>query len=562
MTPTTIAPRVLRPYQSAAVDSVFTEWGRGNNRTAVVLPVGAGKSTVIAKIAAQVWSEFGLRVAMLAHRAELLDQMAQTVAAVDPALPPVGIVRAEYDESRAPIIAASLQTLTNRRRLQRIGQRRVVLWDEVHHAGATSWEQVLDDLGGYRPDHFFAGFTATLRREDGKALRDIIQSVAYERSIRWAIDEKFLVKPRGLTVRIPTLDLGKVKVTAGDFANSDLAEVMEAAHPYILAAIRKHAADRRAIVFAASVDAAHSLAADLRAGGIPASAVTGDMNYTARQEVYADYRDGRTQMLVTVQVLTEGADFPMCDASIIARPTRSQNLYVQMAGRSLRLYPGKADALILDLVGASRIMNLVTLTDLDAGVVSRKVDLDGNELPPEDDEIAPDVGMDAGLPTPKVRREGPVDMVTVDLLSESNTTTLWLQTHGGTPFLQPTGGSFFVFLWPDGNDLWKVGLMVNNWRKAIADALAMGIPEPPKPGWLDEGRAWPMDVAIGIAEDAIETNGWPIPRRAASWRRNQAPSDAQLKFARSLGIPDCEGMTKARLSDEITVCLVTRKLGV
>jgi superfamily II DNA or RNA helicase len=560
---TTLAtPRALRTYQTEAVDAVLTQWGSGNNRTAVVLPTGAGKSTVIAKLAARSLSEFGLPVAMIAHRAELLDQMAATVAAVDPCLPPVGIVRAEMDESDAPIIAASLQTLVNPKRLAAIGRRRVVLWDEVHHAGATSWEQVLSDMGGYRDDHFFCGFTATLRRDDGKALRDIIQSVAYEKTIRWAIEKEFLVKPTGLTVRLPNLDLGKVKVTAGDFQNSDLAEVMEAAQPYIVQAIALHARERRAIVFAAGVDAAHSLAAALREIGIPASGVTGDMGYAARQEVYADFRSGRTQMLVTVQVLTEGADFPMCDAVVVARPTRSQNLYSQMIGRALRTFPGKPDALILDLVGASRILSLVTLTDLDTGTVSKKVELDGTEIPPQDDEPL----MDSGPAPEKIRREGPVDMVPVDLLSADNTAVLWLATPRGIPFLQPTGGGFFVFLWPDtgtGAPLWKVGRMVTSDAQLRKAQLGFGIgntPDVVRSGWVDDGRLWTLDVAIAIAEDAVEASGLPVPVRSASWRRNQAPSDAQLKFARTLAIPDADGMTKARLSDEITIALVSRKL--
>lgn len=542
----TITPRQLRDYQREASDAVLSTWASGINRTAAVLPTGSGKSSVGADIAVRAYRDFGLHVAMIAHRAELLDQLAWTVGQVDPALPPVGIVRAERDESDAPIIAASIQTLMNSKRLERIGQRRVVIWDEVHHAGAVSWTQVLRDMGGFRPDHFFCGLTATLRREDGKALRDVIQTVAFERSLRWAVEQGFLVMPSGLTVRIPDLDLGKVKVTAGDFQQNDLAEVMEAANPYVVQAIMAHARDRRPIIFAASVDAAHMLANDLSEQGMSTSAVTGDMPYLSREAIYYAFREGRTQALVTVQVLTEGADFPMCDCAVLARPTRSQNLYSQMVGRALRTYPGKTDALVLDLAGSSRVLSLVTLSDLDCGSTSRKIEVDGTEIPPEDDEEAVPTGR-----APRSIRTGPVDLVTIDLLGSAQTGVNWLQTRGGYPFVQPTGAGYFVFLWPDGNDLWKVGAMVSD-RRALDRPLDQG--------WLDDGKAWPVDVAAGIAEDFITERGDASPLRKASWRRNQAPSDGQVKYARGLGITEPEQYTKAALADLMDVAIVSRHL--
>lgn len=540
-------PRALRDYQRAASDAVIDTWASGINRTAVVLPTGSGKSTVGADIAVRAHRDFGLDVAFIAHRAELLDQLADSVHRVAPGLGRVGIVRAERDESDAPIIAASIQTLMNSHRLERIGKRRVMIFDECHHASADRWKQVLTDLGTFRPDHFFCGLTATLRREDGKALRDVIQTVAYEQSLRWAIEKGFLVKPDGLTVRIPDLDLNSVKVTAGDFQNNDLAEVMEAASPYVVQAILKHAHDRRPFIFAASVDAAHGMAAMLRDAGMAASAITGDMPYAARQEVYDAFRDGRTQALVTVQVLTEGADFPMCDCVVLARPTRSQNLYSQMVGRALRTHPGKTDALILDLSGSSRVLSLVTLSDLDCGSKSKKVELDGTEIPPEDDE---EIELPAG-PPPRVKRMGAVDLVTIDLLASDSTHVNWLQTTTGYPFIQSPGSGYFVFLWPDGNDLWKIGVMVDEPSKLI---YAMDN------GWEDDGKAWPLDVAVGIAEDVVIRHGDPMPLRAAAWRKTSKPSDGQVRYAGHLGIANADQYTKAALSDLMSVAIVSRWL--
>ena len=536
-------PRELRPYQNEAVQSVFNEWGTETRRTAVVLPTGTGKSTVIGKVAAES-ARMGLRVALLAHRGELLDQMADTVTAVAPDLARPGIVRAEHDDSYAPIVAASFQTLTNDYRLDRIGERQVVLCDETHHVTAASYRRVIESFG---PETFFCGFTATLRREDGKALRDMIDSVAFERNLRWAIGEGYLVRPHGITVKIPELDLGKVKTTAGDFQNNDLAEVMEAETPEIVKAILTHARDRRAIVFAASVLAADDIAQLMSDQGMPTEAVTGQMSYDDRQPIYARFRSGETRALVTVQVLTEGADFPMCDAVVIARPTQSQNLYSQMVGRALRLWEGKSDALVLDLVGTARVLKLVTLTNLDAGTYTKNVDTNGEELPPEDDEpIA-----DGILPvSAKARRLGPIDTIGIDLLGPDETGILWMGTAKGIPFVAPHESGMAWFLWESGSDahgpLYKVGVMTTRGAKSGR--------------WLVDERAVPLTIAKDIAEDDIVDCGYSFPLRAAGWRKTQPASAAQLRFARSLGIIDAESMTRARLSDEITIALMSDRL--
>jgi superfamily II DNA or RNA helicase len=516
----------------------MAEWGADTRRTAVVLPTGSGKSTVIAKIASES-ARMGLRVVMLAHRAELLDQMADTVTAVNPDLRP-GIVRASQNENRHQIVAASFQTLTNERRLQQIGARQVILCDETHHVSSPTYRAVVESFG---PETFFCGFTATLRREDGKPLRDLIDSVAYERSLRWAIDKGHLVKPVGLTVKIPALDLDKVSTTAGDFQQDELAEVMEAETPEIVKAILKHSEGRQPIVFAASVLAAHDIAQLLTESGMPAEAVTGAMAYEDREPIYKRFRTGSTRALVTVVVLTEGADFPMCDEVVIGRPTKSSNRYSQMVGRALRTWPGKKDALVLDLVGTSRVLKLVTLTSLDAGTISKTVDTDGTELPPEDYE---DVGPVDSIGTTLRRRLGPIDTIGIDLLGKAETGILWMGTHKGVPFVSPIESGQAWFLWECPQGMYKVGFMSVKGERTGT--------------WLEDGKEMPFSVARDVAEDHIIDSGYDFPLRNASWRKTSAPSEAQIRFASSLGIADCELMTRARLSDEITIALMSRRL--
>lgn len=554
-------PRVLRPYQVEAADAVERDWANGSRHTGVVLPTGSGKSTVIGELIRRGY-ERGQRSVALAHRGELLDQMRRDTHAVAPHIPlsDMGIVRAEKDDHHCPIVFATLQTLANADRRESLGERELIFWDEVHHAGADGFHTTMTELGGY-DRALMAGFTATMARaERGRVgLGDVIDKISYEKDLAWAIKHGFLVMPHGLTVRIKNLNaLNDVRNVAGDFHQSELAEIMEAASTYVVEAIDKHASDRRSIIFAASVDAAHQITAAINDADneLRADCVTGALTYEARKPVYDAFKSGRIDCLVTVQVLTEGADFPMCDAVVLARPTRSRNLFSQMVGRSLRTHPGKSDALVLDLAGSARNMKLVRLTELLDGVEQLDVDRDG--------DVIEDVYEDIGAPEQEVKmtRVGPVDMVTIDLLA--NDDTLWLETPAGVPFMSLMGdaqsNNNIVFLWPqdgrrpaaDEKLKWAVG-QINTRRPKVGGWVSgSGHNAVTEPDYVD------LPDAILAAETWVVTTEQAVAARTQSWRANQAPSEKQLRLAKGLGINGYADMTKARLSDEISITFASR----
>ena len=567
---TGIAPRELRPYQLEAVEAVENDWAAGINRVGVVLPTGAGKSTVIGKLVADAYHR-GHRVVMLAHRGELIDQMIRDLKAVDPSIPDqhIGVVRADQDDHTAPIVGATLQTLANARRVKALGKRDVIIWDEVHHAPALGYHATFTDLGGY-DRALMCGFTATMYRSDvtkGKTeqigLGDVIEKISYERDLKWAIENGYLVPPTGLTVRIKALNaLNEIKNIGGDFNQGDLAEVMEAAVEYTVDAIEMHARDRRSIVFASSVVAAQQIAEQINErGNLRAASTTGSMTYEERQPVYQAFRDGDLDIMVTVMVLSEGADFPMCDCVVMARPTRSRVLYSQMVGRALRLYEGKTDALVLDLSGTTRKMKLIHLSELvhGLGIDTTEVDENGEEAYCEDCMMLASMCICAPEePTIRIKRAGPVDMVTIDLLDGDD--TLWLETPAGVPFISLADG-WMVFLWPKDENResgeWTVGSIST--RQRNPDGTPVG-------GWVDTDLKGdpvhhPMATAITRAQEWVIDSGFTLPTKYATWRtKSQAPSDLQMKLASRLHIDNAEAMTKGRLSDEISIAFAASVL--
>ncbi|WP_100492773.1 DEAD/DEAH box helicase [Mycobacteroides abscessus] len=372
--PATNEPRALREYQIEAADAVCAAYNRGVVGPAVVLPTGTGKSTVIAELARREVTNSG-RVLLMAHRDELIKQMAIAVSAVNPAGPvPSLIGGGNRDDPTAQIVSATVQSLQTEAALARIGHRDLVIVDEAHHAPARTYRKVLDHftaLGARR-----AGFTATMIRHapsrDEPALRTIWEEVVFERDINWAIENGFLIAPEGVTVELPELDVSKLSSGSGGDISDEVAEeamMRETTLNATVEAVLTRTEGRSSIVFGASLLHCEQLAKSLVEQGVSAEVVVGETKTRVRNGIYNRFRHGSTQVLVTVDVLTEGADFPRCEAVVLARPTRSQSRLVQCVGRALRPHTFedgtvKDTALVVDLVGAGSL-GLIVKTRLD-----------------------------------------------------------------------------------------------------------------------------------------------------------------------------------------------------
>lgn len=547
---TTVAPAItLRPYQVQAVEAVEDAWAKGVTRPAVVLPTGTGKSLTMAEIARRAVGE-GLRVVVLAHRGELLKQLKKAIGQLDPSIT-VGIVKAAQREYEADVVVASVQTLASsdsHLELLDLPDDFVVLVDECHHYAADTYRAVLEDLGAFELGSGVntVGFTATMWRSDG-GLEGVWQKIVFERDIEWAIKEGFLVRPRGLVVVTPQIDLSQVREVAGDYVQSELEEAMMASVESTVTAVRTHAEGRAPIVFAAGINHARALAEELSSSGIPAEAVVGAMDSDERDVVYEGFNSGDLDAMVTVTVLTEGADFPRCDTVVMARPTSSKSLYTQMVGRALRLYTDpvtgeeKTDALVMDLAGSSRKMSLASLTDV---VSDAKVDAfspDGDEVDmPEDEEVkkAP----------PKPSRQGVLGLEEFDLFSKSHRgqrPARWLVTEDGKSFLP--GRQYLTYVQQNPSN--------GNWY--VLQVTANGKVE----GGPDWSQPRPTKAeAMELAEHKARAVG-DLPVRAKSHFTSTPPTESQLRFANWLGIEGAENMTKHRLMDEISIANAPPRVG-
>ena len=358
----------LRDYQEEAGDAVVAEARQGGRRQLVVLPTGAGKTILAAALSEKASG----RVLMIVHRDELVQQSVEKFGFIWPEQE-IGVVKAHRDEHDRRVVVASVQTLQHKHRRDRLNKDEfsLVIVDEAHHAPADSYRNTLEDLG-FLPTpsvgRLLLGITATPMRGDGIGLKGVFEKIVYRRSISDLVRAGYLADVKGIRVRT-TVDLRKVRTVRGDFQAKDLSLAVDTPrrNEMIVDAYRKHGEGRKAVAFTVDIAHAQHLAEAFREGGFRADWVSGELPIEERRERLRRLRDGELDVLSNCSVLTEGWDEPSISCLIMARPTKSTGLYIQMAGRGLRPYPGKDYCLVMDVTdNAHDICALGTLDGDDA----------------------------------------------------------------------------------------------------------------------------------------------------------------------------------------------------
>lgn len=332
----------LRPYQVEAIEEVRNRFRAGARKTLIILPTGGGKTVVGASIIHSAVQRQS-RVLFLAHRRELIQQTADKLRRFGVRH---GVIMAgEPQALQHPVQVASIQTLARRR--DALKSVDLIFFDEAHHAAAGTYTDVLQ----WFPAAKVLGLTATPWRLDGRGLGDIFDAHVIVRTPRQLRDEGFLVSVGGW--EFEAIDTSRARVQRGDFAVKDMAD--EAVKPRVVGDIveewLRYAAGKRTVVFCVNVEVSRLIAEKFRAAGVAAEHVDGEMATPERDGILRRLRSGETKVVCNCNVLTEGFDCPELEVCVLARPTLSTALYLQMVGRVLRPAPGKESARIHDHSG-------------------------------------------------------------------------------------------------------------------------------------------------------------------------------------------------------------------
>jgi superfamily II DNA or RNA helicase len=251
----------------------------------------------------------------------------------------------------APVQVASVDTLVSRvarRGTLVLPPVDLVIVDEAHLYVTLVRERLLATW----PDARRLGLTATPTRKDGRALGLLYDCIIEPATTATLTDQGYLARARYWSW--PTPDLRSVRTVAGDYNLADLELVMNKAPLLadVVATWLQRASDRRTIVYACSIAHAVALAEAFRREGVAAEHVDAGTPAAARAATFDRFRRGETQVLTNCFLAAYGFDLPVLSCVVLARPTKSLMLYLQMLGRGLRIADGKQDCAVLDHSGA------------------------------------------------------------------------------------------------------------------------------------------------------------------------------------------------------------------
>jgi superfamily II DNA or RNA helicase/ATP:corrinoid adenosyltransferase len=366
--------RPLFEHQKRAIREL-DGWWRGEARAGVLcLPTGGGKTRTAVAFALRHLSSDN-RVLWLAHRDELVTQAIATfVESSADGIRPFGVGRFDgKSKVKTPvdIVVASIPTLAARRggvlanyealiaSQQTFG---LVVVDECHHATAKTWYAVVKDRldAGDRVLGLSATPTRTNVKERPKFWK-LFGDVVYEEPLLELIRHRILAKPRPIPV--PTgqaFDASsterKAYETFGDLPQSLVKRISDdhARNAVIVNSLVQNRSSWGAtLVFAGSIDQSEALARMLQHAGLTAKAVSGTTRPEERRATVEDFKAGRLNVVVNVDLFTEGTDLPGVETVVIARPSRSRILFQQMVGRGMRG----------PLVGGSEFCNVIMFYD-------------------------------------------------------------------------------------------------------------------------------------------------------------------------------------------------------
>lgn len=305
----------LYPYQEKIFEEALSAF-KSQNRLMIVIPTGGGKTVVFSHLV----KTMGLKTLIVAHTKELITQCEKTL-------------------QRVGAKNASVQTIQKcYLHPEEWDDYEMLIVDECHRSASPSYLKLIDRFRSKK----LLGVTATPFRSDGQWLLEIYGKKIAPLSLIDMIDSGLLADFEGYRVKTGT-NLKGISRKNGDFVAAKLASVINVKNrnELIVREYQSIAPGEKAICFAANIAHCNELAREFQANGVKAVSVHGLIAKCARSRIIEEFKQGTIKVLISCQILTEGFDEPSVTCLLMARPTLSKVLYMQMIGRGSRLFPGK-----------------------------------------------------------------------------------------------------------------------------------------------------------------------------------------------------------------------------
>jgi superfamily II DNA or RNA helicase len=339
----------LRPYQTTTIDNIRASLRGGVRRLVLQAPTGSGKTIIAAEIAALARAKQN-KLAFVVPAIALIDQTVEEF--YDAGVRDVGVIQANHHMTdwAQPIQVCSVQTLERR---ETWPEANVVIFDECHRVHEAHKRWITDPAWAQVP---FIGMSATPWT---RGLGKMFESLLIATTTQDLIEAGYLSKFRVFATGHP--DLTGVRTVAGDFHDGDLSQAMNTSilTADIIKTWQQHWGKPNTLVFAVDRLHAKSLQARFEWAGVKCGYQDAATPPSERADIKRKFHSGELPVVVNIMTLTTGVDWDV-RCVVLARPTKSEMLYVQIIGRALRTAEGKMDALILDHSDSTQRLGFVT----------------------------------------------------------------------------------------------------------------------------------------------------------------------------------------------------------
>ena len=319
------------------------------------MPTGTGKTYLLTAVIDSFVSNNPMeKVWIVAHRRELVSQIDETVRKFH------SYSASNTSSLLSSVKAVSIQWLS--KHYDEIEEEPgMIVIDEAHHALAKTYKEMWERF----PKAKFLGLTATPCRLNGKGFTDLFDVLVQSWSVpefiskgRLATYDFVSIKSDGMTQRL--IDSLQKRGADGDYQNKEMDMLLnkKPSIERLYRSLEEFGKDRKGIVYAINISHAQKITKLYQEHGVKAIAIDSKTPATERQQDIEAFKKGDIQVLVNVDIFSEGFDCPDVEFVQLARPTLSLAKYLQMVGRGLRVAKGKKNCVIIDNVGLYRVFGL------------------------------------------------------------------------------------------------------------------------------------------------------------------------------------------------------------
>ena len=349
----------LRDYQQLAKVEIFSKWNRIDN-ILYQMPTGTGKTRLFTSIIRDI-SIWGLRhninyrILIIAHRSELIEQSSRSL---DKYRIKHGVLAGTMKDKRdltQAIQVASIQTITHPANQCLIDDLKFdfIIIDEAHHAVANSYQKLWE----YCPDAKKLGVTATPWRMNNSGFAQIFDAYIPSMSIKDFIQKGWLATYQYYSIPtsselVKSIESIREFDIEGDYKNSALVEVCDTSkiRAQLYDSYEKNVLGKKGIIYSISREHSEHICLQYRSRGVAIENIDSKTPAKVREKVIQAFRNGEIDIIVNVDIFSEGFDCPDIEFIQLARPTKSLVKYIQQVGRGLRKN-GDKKCIILDNVG-------------------------------------------------------------------------------------------------------------------------------------------------------------------------------------------------------------------